>query len=548
VLIVGIAFYARFYALPDELQTIRYDGIWTVLYGANWRAVLAGSNYWAIFSAPSPLQHTWSLAIEEQFYLLWPLIVFAAARWRPHRAAARVFTTAIATATLSAVWMIVSYDPANSSRAYFGTDTRIASILWGAALAALIAWKPSTLAPRRVMRRAVAVTTPACVALLGVMWVRLDGQDVRLYRGGFLLAGLSAVLIIYTILAAQSRWLIAILSWPPLRLLGKLSYGAYLYHWPIFVILHPERAGINGYPLTALRISVTLLAAGASYQWIEQPIRHGHGISWRWVARASTAATIALAALMLATANGHALINPNDGRIESIQSALIQRKQQPNAPRVMLTGSSIAALLKEPLRAAIGLGNVIVVNRASIGCAFPDGATRIQFPGSPPQSAGRPCGETWSADVRAFAPQAVLFIPGRAPRGDAVEVKGKFLRACTQEFDALYQQSLRNHIIAMRRSETTVYLATFPYQLGRHNEIRWPDTTDCVNDAIRTVARSEPGSKLIDIAAHLCAQRTKCIITSQGEPIRPDGLHFHGKGATITARWLLSEMGIAVAR
>src|SRR4051812_35424451 len=80
VLLIGVALYARLAARPDELDRIRWDGVWTALYAANWRAVVAKASYWSMFTAPSPLQHTWSLAIEEQFYLVWPIIVVAIAR------------------------------------------------------------------------------------------------------------------------------------------------------------------------------------------------------------------------------------------------------------------------------------------------------------------------------------------------------------------------------------------------------------------------------------------------------------------------------------
>jgi peptidoglycan/LPS O-acetylase OafA/YrhL len=131
LLFVGVALYARLAARPDELDQIRWDGIWTALYAANWRAVIAKTSYWTMFSTPSPLQHTWSLAIEEQFYLVWPCAMFVFAR----RARNVARTTAIVSATLAALgsaWLVFGYDPRHASRSYYATDTRVASILFGA--------------------------------------------------------------------------------------------------------------------------------------------------------------------------------------------------------------------------------------------------------------------------------------------------------------------------------------------------------------------------------------------------------------------------------
>ncbi len=555
VLMVGVSIYAALVARPDELTGIRLDGIWTLLYGANWRAIASHASYWAIFTTPSPLQHTWSLAIEEQFYVVWPLVVFVIARRGAIHAGRRVFVVAATGAILGSAWMVMSYTPHDSSRAYFGTDTRIASILFGAAFAAALAAWPNIRRPSVPKQRVVQGVAYIAVLVLAWMWTSLDGQSSALYRGGFLVAALSATAIIAAASVARDSWLNRTLSISPLRALGLLSYGIYLYHWPIYTVLDATRVGTSGFALTTIRITVTLVAATISYVAIEQPIRHSRRVSRPTTElgaahsgrRIRTPATVGaagavVATLIWSTAGGHALINPRDGATEPTGVAVRLAHAHPDSLRLMLTGSSIAALLKEPLRAAIGAAPVVVLNRAAIGCAFPDGATRVKFPNSAPQSAGRQCGETWRADVEAFRPNAVLYIPGRAPRGDIVEVGGKFLTPCTPALDTIYRTSLRNHVEQMMAPGTTVYLATFAYQLGHQDELRWQHTTDCINQAIRDVASRIPGVRLIDIGAHECRDAQHCTLTSRGEAVRPDGLHFHGKGATLFARWVLNQM------
>ena len=136
-MLAAVALYAVLFAKPDELATIRGDALATIGYFANWRAIATSRDYWALFRSPSPLDHTWSLAIEEQFYLVWPLLVAVAIRGcRIRVAARRILAISVVLALASFVWMLVIFDPTNPSRVYYGTDTRIASILIGAALAA----------------------------------------------------------------------------------------------------------------------------------------------------------------------------------------------------------------------------------------------------------------------------------------------------------------------------------------------------------------------------------------------------------------------------
>ena len=136
---LGIALYCLLLATPQQLQQVRGDAFATLGYVANWHEVFTGHNYFALFTAPSPLNHTWSLAIEEQFYLVWPLIVAGLLAWSNRSIATAVLWTSILLAAISSVLMVVFYNPTNVARSYFGTDTRAASILFGAALAAWLA-------------------------------------------------------------------------------------------------------------------------------------------------------------------------------------------------------------------------------------------------------------------------------------------------------------------------------------------------------------------------------------------------------------------------
>ena len=277
MLLVWIAVYCAVFATRQELTQIRYDALATLAYGANWRSVFSHQSYWALFSAPSPLSHTWSLAIEEQFYLVWPLIfVGLLARWK-RNAPRAVFVTALVLAGVSSVLMVVLYDPASNARVYYGTDTRAAAILFGAALAAWLAMKGPT--RNRLALEAIGLVGAGVLALA---WIRLDGQSSTLYRGGFLVCGLCATAVIATVVHPEPGVLSRVLSLRPLCGLGLISYGVYLYHWPIDVVLDEKRVGLGGWPLFVVQTSVTLVVAIASYRFIEQPVRRGALSSHQW--------------------------------------------------------------------------------------------------------------------------------------------------------------------------------------------------------------------------------------------------------------------------
>ena len=261
VVVAAVSAYAAVLAARDELDELRSDTFATLGYAANWRAIAVGDQYGDLFSVPSPLQHTWSLAIEEQWYLLWPLLLlgllFAARRH------AVVPLAAIGTMVLgSAALMAWVYDPADLARSYYGTDTRCQSLLVGAGLA---------LVARHVrVGRWIPVLA---IAALAWLWATTSLEASWLYHGGFLLC---AVLVAVVIVAAMHPGPVrSLLSLRPLPQIGLISYGLYLWHWPVYVVLSSARTNVDGWALLMLRICVTGILAMASYVLIERPVRAG---------------------------------------------------------------------------------------------------------------------------------------------------------------------------------------------------------------------------------------------------------------------------------
>jgi peptidoglycan/LPS O-acetylase OafA/YrhL len=269
---------------------LRTDVMAALAYVANWRFVLSHQGYFAQFTLPSPLRHTWSLAIEEQFYLLWPLLLLGI--WRLARGRrAIILATVVALGAASALAMSALVHPgADPSRVYYGTDTRAFELLTGAALGLILRRRESGAYPGGAMRRWAA--TGAFAALLALC-VSVPDTARWMYHGGFLLACLLTAVVVAGMVGPETGWLGAMLSWPPLRWLGRVSYGIYLWHWPVIDLITPERTGLGRPVLSVLQVAVTLGLTSLSYYLIEQPVRLGilRG-GWRWAAPAASVGAV----------------------------------------------------------------------------------------------------------------------------------------------------------------------------------------------------------------------------------------------------------------
>src|SRR5581483_5275652 len=214
LLVLGsVALYAVFVAAPSELRSIRGDGIASLFYVSNWRFIFSGQSYFAQSGAPSPLRHFWSLAIEEQFYLLWPLIVYGILRWRRGSVRSLALFAGVAAAG-SAVLMYALYTPGlDPSRVYYGTDTRASSLLVGALLAMLMLRRPELTG--RPARWAVHLAGLVAAAGLGYIWATATEHSDWLYRGGFVVAAVLVAVVIASVTQPRCGPLGRVLSLRP---------------------------------------------------------------------------------------------------------------------------------------------------------------------------------------------------------------------------------------------------------------------------------------------------------------------------------------------
>ena len=267
--------------LGAQAAQFRGDLLPSLAYGENWHQIAAGSSYFADRGLPL-LRHLWSLSVEGQFYLVWPFLVAGClALGKGRLLPLSVLTALLAAGSIGL--MIHVADPWNASsvaaaaslnRAYLGTDTRAFGLLGGALLAC------ATLGPARARGLDWAFNLGSLAALAGLAWLmaRTDLEAPFLFHGGFLLVDACTLLLIAALLRSGS-WLGATLGWGPLAWLGQRSYGLYLWHWPVFMLLAPGREGPAWW---LLRLGLALALTELSYRLLEVPARH-RGTLTRWL-------------------------------------------------------------------------------------------------------------------------------------------------------------------------------------------------------------------------------------------------------------------------
>jgi peptidoglycan/LPS O-acetylase OafA/YrhL len=286
----------------SRLPSLRGAVAAAATYSSNWYAIVQQQSYFARFAPPGPLDHLWSLAVEEQFYLVWPgllLLGLFFLRGRRTRAVGWLALPALGLAAASAALMAALYQPGpDPTRVYEGTDTRAAGLLIGAALAMF-------LAARRRPATAAAAPAPACapasapaqtgqgrlgrilldvigfagLAGIGVMVWRTGEYSPFLYRGGLVVLAVATVAVVAAV-ACPGTLVGAALGWAPLRWIGARSYGIYLWHYPVIVLTTPANAGVS-LPRAAAQIAASVVIAALSWRFVEEPVRHGAiGRAW----------------------------------------------------------------------------------------------------------------------------------------------------------------------------------------------------------------------------------------------------------------------------
>ncbi len=510
---------------PGLIARTRRHALATLGHVANWVFVADGDSYFDVVSRPSPLRHAWSLAVEEQFYLLWPALLVVTSRLTGARGRALV---TVGLVTASALASALVYDPGDPGRAYFGTDTRMFEPLVGA-LGALVLPLGAT-GPRWLAR----LGTPAILVWLGVVLV-VDDAWAGLHRGGGLVLAFLGLLVV---LGASSRWAPFPTTLKPLVGLGVVSYGVYLWHWPLVVFL--SDAGRRGWMLDALVVSLTLAVAVVSFVVVERPIRRGRpGRSappaqrWRPIVFGPTAV---VAAALLVVAIARPL--PDRG----VTAAGVGTDVADDRLVVVLVGDSSAWTLgggritpgddQGTYESPFDPDTIVLVDLARKGFRF-------RF------AAGTPTDDevagTWLDEVDRRSPDLVVALFGL----NDLATLGDDEPPVTGPGPRLVGDLARRAPVLLLGPPPLVagdlpdpVAASFFAEAGAQ-------LVDRFSSALRDLAAGRPRVTFVDLGAWMCpgpdtgvATRDGCRTTPDGRPLRSDGVHYSPEGARLVAAWL----------
>ena len=581
-LLAALCCYAVFLAPPDTVGQLRSDAFATMLYGNNWHLISQGQGYFAGLALPRPLLHTWSLSIEEQFYVIWPLLVLGILRLTRSRGV--LLAVALAGATASAVEMSWLFDGGKGlDRVYYGTDTRAQAVLIGAALAIVLA-RPlrskrtsgadssthllRTLELGPASRAGLGLTGAAALAGILVLVISTDAATTWVFHGGFAVISVLTALLIASVGLVPQSPVARLLSLRPVRYVGAISYGLYLWHWPLFVVLDHDRTGLSGFWLLILRLAVTGAVAALSFHLLEMPIRRGALRGWRgWVAAplGISAVAIAIALVTAGAAPGissYATIKPSmaKGPIRYVDQGT-----GPNVPvvaagtdgpvRMLLLGSSEATFL------AFGLGPISAAHGVSfsgdgvMGCGFIHAPTVLHgslehgLAGSRGALANLvPCStqeQRWTSDLAAFNPDVVVVDNGAYEVRDH-RIDGRWTHVGDPTFDTLLTRTISNDVRLLSSRGAKVILLTAPYyrQVEAPDGSGWPEDeavrVDRYNQILRDVAAQHPGQAMIlDLHRRLDPHGRFTPVIGGIQARMSDGIHLTPAGAKLVAPWIL---------
>lgn len=537
-------------ALGSVPGSTRGDALATLGYFANWHFLFDGLSYTDLFQAPSPFLHFWSLAIEEQFYIVFPLLALLIARSTRRRSQVvrNLRAALIVGVGISIVATFIAAAAKNYDFVYYSTISRAGELLIGCVAATFVGVGRLVNAPPRWWATALGAGALVVVATLSSTtnptssWLNYGGLTAFSLVSGALIIGVLPRGPLASLLAVE-----------PLRQLGRISYGVYLYHWPIILWLTPDRTGLDGDVLVLLQAATTLALATASFVFVEQPIRRGRVLRSR---QAGIAAPMAVAGLAL-VALGLTAVMAQPASVIDFEAAerQLERRAVPkpsqvpspeDAPRVGFYGDSTALIQ------TLGMGTwdstsdifTLVSGGAGLGCGLiRTGLVRNPFDGriTPSRTNCGDWADDWTRSIDAEQPDIAVIEVGSFDVADHQLPGDTTWRALGDPvLDAHLKQEMLAALDLFTARGVTVAWVTAPrfdFSASGTNAAAPADGDARVarfNGILREVARERPELAIVDLAGWLGRQPGGELDRS----LRPDGVHFNVETAEVVAPWL----------
>jgi hypothetical protein len=437
--------------------------------------------------------------------------------------------------------MALLTDTGDPSRAYYGTDTRAHALLLGAGLAVVFAIRG-----KQAVGRAGQISGVAGVGVLAVLVVSVTDADRWMYRGGFAVSAVASCAVVAAAVAPAGpvRRLLAL---RPLPALGRISYGVYLWHWPVYVAMTSQRVGVGGSALLAARLAVTLALAVASYNLVELPWRSSRIRLPRPAFSVPAVGSAVAAAVVVATIGA----GPTAAAGSADPVVPIAGASAEGPPRVLVAGDSVALTLSFNVPSEALEGKLEVASGAIIGC----GVMRTVRYGGPsilePTEHCRQWPERWQSSMERWKPDVGVLLLGAWEVFDVV-IDGERLPFGHPAHEALFREELRRGLDILGAGDTDVAVLTVPCfrhfdddmfrQGSERNDARriaW------INDILREEAARRSDTRVLDFGEWLCpggAYRDEI----DGVRVRDvDGVHLARTGLPPLWRWLRTELASA---
>jgi|GEM_PF-172906 len=445
----------------EQLRDLRSDVPYSLVSLLNWHFIRADRSYGAQFAAPSPLEHFWSLAVEQQFYLILPIIVIGVltvgARVSQRRRLRLLIGVLLSLTLVSAIANGVLAHGA-VDRSYFGTETRAAEILIGALLACFTL-RQARLRTVRLQGVALALGI-AALFVTAWLWHIARVRSDWLYPWGFLLTAICTALIILA--ALQRSVLSRALSVRPLLWLGRISYGVYLLHWPVFCWLTVARTGLAQWPLFGLRMAVTLPCAVVMFRIVETPVRLGTRLKGRSLVIAGAAVLVVVLAAGVLTTNN--LPQPSSLRLASAVSPSTPTTIPPPIPiRSVSVGDGFSGSIFEGSAKNEGLQNSAY---ATADCGLALGGWVALSDGRVERDVERCAGvrQGWITSVQTQLPEYTLVAGTSRDVSDRrLSIDAPWLPSDSAEIQDFLRTDIADLVDQLSATGTKVVLMTIPH-------------------------------------------------------------------------------------